>query len=122
MYGAQDPDGHPLESKTIGFYPDGGALGPYIGIVGISGMVGQEDYYAKLPSSTNYPSILTAEQYQRLTSYIDKERARPQVYNLFFNNCNDFVAGVANSVGLKTPFIRALPPPIFIGLLAEMNG
>ena len=32
-YGAQDPAGHPLEQKAIGFYPStGGAFGPWSGL------------------------------------------------------------------------------------------
>jgi hypothetical protein len=121
VYGAQDPSGHPLELKTVGFYPHGGAFGPFIGMVGIAGEVGQEDYYAKLPSSTVFHRNLTTEQYQHLTQYIDAERTEAQVYNLFFNNCNDFVAGAADAIGLKVPFLHALPPPLFIRLLAGMN-
>jgi hypothetical protein len=121
VYGAQDQSGHPLELKTVGFYPHGGAFGPFIGMVGIAGEVGQEDYYAKLPSSTVFHRNLSAEQYQHLTQYIDAERTEAPVYNLFFNNCNDFVAGAADAIGLKVPFLHALPPPLFIRLLAEMN-
>ena len=121
VYGPQDPSGHPLELKTVGFYPEGGAFGPFIGMVGITGVVGQEDYYAKLPSSTIFHRNLTAEQYKRLTSYIDAERGEAKVYNLLFNNCNDFIAGAADAIGLKVPFLHALPPPLFIELLAEMN-
>lgn len=121
VYGAQDATGHPLEHKTVGFFPQGGAAGPFIGLIGIAGEVGSEDYYANLPSSTAFHRNLTAGQYQRLTQYIDAERATPHVYNLIFNNCNDFVAGAAESVGLKVPFVHALPPPLFIMLLADMN-
>jgi hypothetical protein len=116
VYGAQDPSCHPLELKSVGFYPHGGAFGPFIGIVGITGEVGDEGYYASLPSSTTYHRNLTAEQHLRLTRYIDAEQAEPQIYNLLFNNCNDLVAGAANAIGLKVPFLHALPPPLFIVL------
>ena len=44
--GAQDSSGHPIEQKTMGFFPVGaGALGPIIGIVGMPGEVGPEDYF-----------------------------------------------------------------------------
>jgi hypothetical protein len=121
VYGAQDPSGHPLETKSAGFFPNAGAIGPFIGIVGIGGVVGDETYYVTLPSSTIYHRNLTAQQYQRLTSYIDAERAEAKVYNLLFNNCNDFVAGAADAIGLKVPLFHALPPPLFIRLLAEIN-
>jgi hypothetical protein len=121
-YGAQDPTGHPLERKTVGFFPHGGAFGPFIGVVAIAGEVGAEDYYADLPSSATFHRNLTAEQYERLTRYIDSERGNPQVFNLIFNNCNDFVAGAAHAIGLNAPFLRMLPPPYFIMLLAQMNS
>ena len=122
VYGAQDPTGHPLEQKAVGFFPHGGGFGPFIGVVAITGEVGAEDYYADLPSSATFHRNLTAEQYERLTRYIDSERSKPQIFNLIFNNCNDFVAGAAHAVGLKAPFLRMLPPPFFIMLLAQMNS
>ena len=121
-YGAQDPTGHPLERKTVGFFPPGGAVGLIISVVAITGEVGAEDYYADLPSSATFHRNLTAEQYERLTRYIDSERSKPQIFNLIFNNCNDFVAGAAHAVGLQAPFLRMLPPPFFIMLLARMNS
>jgi hypothetical protein len=122
-YGAQDSSGRPIERKTVGFYPGrGGALGSLIGIVAVPGEVGQEDYYANLPSSATFHRNLTAEQYERLTGYIESERAKPQIFNLIFNNCNDFVAGAAHAIGLKAPILRMLPPPLFVMLLAQLNS
>jgi hypothetical protein len=121
-YGAQDSSGRPLERKTVGFFPQAGALGLFIGIVAFAGEIGAEDYYANLPASATFHRNLTAEQYERLTQYIDSERAKPQVFNLIFNNCNDFVAGAAHAIGLKAPFLRMLPPPLFVMLLARMNS
>ena len=123
QYGSQDSSGRPIERKTVGFYPRGaGALGPVIGIVGIPGEVGQEDYFADLPSSATFHRNLTAEQYERLTDYIESERAKPQIFSLVFNNCNDFVAGAAHAIGLKAPILRMLPPPLFVMLLAQLNS
>ena len=121
-YGAQDFTGHPLERKAVGFFPPGGVIGLIIGVVAIGGEVGAEDYYADLPSSATFHRNLTAEQYQRLNRYIDSERSNPRVFNLIFNNCNDFVAGAAHAIGLKAPILRMLPPPFFITLLAQMNS
>ena len=122
VYGAQDPTGHPLEQKAVGFFPHGGGFGPFIGVVAITGEVGAEDYYVNLPSPVTFHRNLTSEQYDRLIGYIDSERAKPQVFNLIFNNCNDFVAGAAHAIGLKAPFIRMLPPPVFVMWLAHMNS
>ena len=122
VYGAQDPTGHSLERKAVGFFPHGGFFGPFIGVVAITGDVGAEDYYVNRPSSVTFHRNLTAEQYERLIRYIDSERAKPQVFNLLFNNCNDFVAGAAHAIGLKAPFLRMLPPSVFVRLLAQMNS
>ena len=121
-YGAQDPTGHPLERKTVGFFPPGGAVGLLVGVIAITGEVGAEDYYADLPSSATFHRNLTAEQYERLTDYIESERAKPQIFSLIFNNCNDFVAGAAHAIGLKAPILRMLPPPLFVMLLAQLNS
>jgi hypothetical protein len=66
-YGAQDSSGRPLERKTVGFFPQGGALGLFIGIVAFAGEVNSEDYYTNLPASATFHRNLTAEQYERLT-------------------------------------------------------
>ena len=122
-YGAQDSSGRPIEQKTVGFFPRGaGALGPLISIVAMPGEVGAEDYYADLPSAATFHRNLTAEQYGRLTAYIESEQAKPQIFNLIFNNCNDFVAGAAHAIGLKAPALRMLPPPAFINQLAQLNS
>jgi hypothetical protein len=121
VYGARNSGGHPLERKTIGFFPDAGYFGPFIGIVAIGGEVAPEDYYANLPSSIAFRRDLTAEQYERLTRYIDTERAKPHGYNLIFNNCNDFVAGAADAIGRIVPYLHMPALPLFIMLLARMN-
>lgn len=122
-YGAQDSSGHPIEQKTMGFFPVGaGALGPVIGIIGMPGEVGPEDYYKNLPAAAIFHRNLTAEQYERLTAYIRSEQATPQVFNLLFHNCNDFVAGAALAVGLKAPAVRMTSPPAFINELAQLNS
>ena len=122
-YGAQDSSGHPIERKTVGFFPRGaGALGPLIGIVAMPGEVGPEDYFANLPSAATFHRSLTAEQYERLTTYIQSKQAKPQVFNLLFNNCNDFVAGAALAIGLKAPDVRMSPPTVFIHQLAQLNS
>ena len=119
-YGAQDPSGHPLEQKAVGFYPSsGGAFGPFL--VGFTGEVGQEDYFVNLPASADYRQNLTTDQYRRLGAFIDEERAKKRTYNLLFYNCNDFVADAAEAIGLKAPLVRAIPPVLFIVLLKEMN-
>ena len=119
-YGAQDPSGHPLEQKAVGFYPSrGGAFGPFL--IGFSGEVGQEDYFVNLPASAAYRRNLTTDQYRRLVAFIDQERANKRTYNLLFYNCNDFVADAAEAIGLKAPLVRAIPPVLFIVLLKEMN-
>jgi hypothetical protein len=122
-YGAQDSSGHPLERKTVGFFPRGaGALGPLISIVAMPGEVGPEDYFANLPSAATFHRNLTTEQYGRLTAYIESEKAKPQIFNLIFNNCNDFVAGAAVAIGLKAPFARISSPTVFINQLAQLNS
>jgi hypothetical protein len=86
------------------------------------GEVGPEDYFANLPSAALYHRNLTAEQYGRLTAYIASEQAKPQTFNLIFHNCNDFVAGAAQAVGLRAPSVRISSPPVFINQLAQLNS
>jgi len=86
-YGAQDSSGRPIERKTVGFYPR-------------SGGAPRTSYWhrrncrrgwpgrllCQSTSSATFYRNLTAEQYERLTDYIESERAKPQIFNLIFNN------------------------------------
>ena len=110
VYGALDANGAPINKNIVGFYPDAGLFGLVAGIVAFPGTVGRDFFDEKIPDYNSWRHNLTAEQYRRLTAFIDGEQAKSKVWNLLVNNCNDFAAGLT-TIGLKAPIDRAIPPP-----------
>ena len=121
VYGAQDALGNPLAREVVGFYPGGGYLGILASPVAVPGVVGKADDDERLPDRNVYRHSLTAAEYGRLTQYVGEAKANMHVFNVFTNNCNDFAAGAARTVGLQIPSDRLSRPEVFIADLIRLN-
>jgi hypothetical protein len=121
VYGAQDEQGNPKEHIVVGFYPVGGIFGLLGGMVAAPGRIDKTYLDEKIPDMNIYRRNITADQYQRLNAYIDSEKGKTKVWNMFVNNCNDFAADAAKAIGLKVPSERFMPPALFIMTLGNMN-
>ena len=122
VYGALDENGTPREHIVTGFYPMGGIFGLLGGMVAAPGRIDKTYLDEKIPDMNAYRKNITAEQYQRLTAYVDSEKGKTKVWNMFVNNCNDFAADAAKAIGLKVPEGRFMPPALFIMTLSDMNA
>ncbi len=121
VYWAQDALGKPLAREVVGFYPGGGYLGMLAAPVAVPGVVGKNDDDERLPDMRVYRRSITAVEYERLMRYVAEARANMHLFNMFTNNCNDFAAGAAKTVGLKIPFNTFARPEAFIADLAKLN-
>ena len=70
--------------------------------------------------ASRYRRPLTAAEFSRLNSVIDRIRAARHTWSVLGYNCNDFVADVARSMGMQTPTTLSLPYE-FIPTLQAMN-
>jgi len=58
----------------------------------------------KLPVTSRYRRNLNAEQYRKLLAALSAAKANKSPYwNAVTNNCNHFIGGLAQAVGLKVP-------------------
>ena len=77
-----------------------------------------EDEYITM----RYRIFLTTPEYQKLTAFLAKLKAKSPVWHAALYNCNAYVADIAESLGLKAPFNKWLLPKDFITDLKEMNN
>ncbi len=120
-YGALGNDDQPIEENAIGFVPWGGVVGLVVGMVAVPGEITRTSFDEKELDIDRFRHKLTAGEYEHLLAFITKEQRHTMVYNLFLNNCNDFAADAAQEVGLRVPFDRFVPAPLFVLLLSGMN-
>jgi hypothetical protein len=123
VYGAQDVFGKPAAREVTGFYPGLGYAGMLLTPFAVPGVVGkQTDDDGGLPDRSYYRRWITAADYERLLQYIASAIATTHLFNIFTNNCNDFAAGAAKTIGLRVPSNRFSLPEVFIADLVKLNG
>ena len=88
------------------------------------GEVGTDRDDRKRPPTMIYRRRLSPAAFERLASVMQRQRRRPQLWNLLFYNCNSFAAEMAKSIGLRTPSTLELPNDFVRGLYAmnRTNG
>jgi hypothetical protein len=88
----------------------------------VSGMISmtRSDIIAR-PDSV-FRLHLTRSQYEAIAASLAGLEATWTVYSLIGSNCNDFMAIIAQRLGLATPIITLLPPADYIVALKALNG
>lgn len=103
VYGATDERGRVTERDQAGIYPVGAFSESLIlPILLVRGNVTfkKENGYAL---TARYRRTLSSAQYARLKRTVMRLRAQRKQWQFVLYNCNDFVAEVARSLGLRTP-------------------
>lgn len=65
--------------------------------------------------------LLTEAEYKKTVSYMKGLQERSPVWHAVLYNCNAFVADIAQSMGLRTPFSTLMMPKEFITELGHLN-
>lgn len=71
--------------------------------------------------SARYRVTMNKTQYDKVATYIKQLRSGSPVWHATLYNCNAFVADIAKSMGLRTPFSTLLLPADFINSLRDLN-
>jgi hypothetical protein len=121
VYGALDETGKARDHTLVGFFPEGNVFGLLGGMIAVPGRIDKNTLDEILPDMNAYRRNLTAAQYQALTAFVEREKGKTKIWNMFLNNCNDFAADAAQVIGLKVPSNRFLPSALFIMNLSNMN-
>lgn len=121
-YGRLNARGQPAETQYADLHPTGSYVAMALGhLVPVPANTVWDPDVLKLPVSSSYRRKLNAAEYGRLQAAIKGFRANKQPYwNAVTYNCNNFVADVAQAIGLKTPS-TLLASYIFIPTLKKMN-
>jgi hypothetical protein len=93
--------------------------GPVRGMIESAG----PEYIAR--SDRHFTLKLTSEEYRRVVAIIEKWRDAPQPsYRLSGRNCIDFVAEIANALGVRAPVIPKLmrKPRSYLDEVARLNA
>lgn len=120
-FGKLNESGRLRHPSYAGFRPDDGALGFIVGsVVAYSGTFSPSPDDVRGPVTRVYRRGLSTAQYRKIVAYVARARSNAQLWNLLGNNCNDFVSGAAEAIGLRTPS-TLLPPDDFVEALKLYN-
>jgi hypothetical protein len=105
VYGALNGRGQPADFHYADLHPMGNYLIMAIGhVLPVPANTEWDPDVLKLPIASSYRHILSAADYQKLLAAVRRARSDKQPYwNAVTNNCNHFVAKLAQSVGLRAP-------------------
>lgn len=117
-----DSSGKPFD-VNYGFTPV--RLSPAILFGPVDGKVESvgPDYLAR--SDRHFAFALTDEEYRRVVAIVEEWRDSPQPsYRLNGRNCVDFVAEVANALGLNAPVVPKLmkKPKSYLEMVTSLNS
>ena len=122
LTGTLDGSGKPID-VNYGFTPVSVSPGVLWGPV--RGMIESAlpEYVAR--SDRHFTLKLTPQQYRQVVAIVEKWRDAPQPsYRLNGRNCIDFVAEIANTLGIRAPVIPKLmkKPRSYLDEVARMNA
>jgi hypothetical protein len=126
VYGRLDAKGKIVESTVAGLHPFTessipwmiGHLLPVPAEHGASDGDTEDEYI-----TASYRILLSDAEYNKVVNYIKEKQARSPVWHALLYNCNQYVADIAEFMGLKTPFSSVMAYPAdFINGIKELNG
>jgi hypothetical protein len=104
-YGRLNGRGQPADAHYADLHPMGNYAIMAIGhILPVPANTTWDPDVLKLPVSSSYRRKLSAAEYRKLLAAVRVAKANKQPYwNAISNNCNHFVAQLAQAIGMKTP-------------------
>lgn len=124
VHGRLNARGEFADIEVAGLHPSGESSVPWtIGhVVPVPAETGASDGDLEDEYITGrYRVVLSEAQYATVAAFIKQLKASSPVWHAALYNCNAFVATIAQSMGMQTPFTW-LPPAEFIASLREMNA
>jgi hypothetical protein len=114
----------PTKDSVAGLSPVGDdatawVIGHYVPVPAETGWTDGdlEDKYV----SARYRVLMNKDQYDRIVAYIKQQQAGAHVWSAELNNCNAFVADIAEHMGLKVPSSSLIYPKVFVTHLRLLN-
>jgi len=121
-YGRLNARGKPADAHYADLHPMGNYLVMAVGhVLPVPANTVWDPEVLKLPVASSYFRVLNAAEYAKLQAALRRARANKQPYwNALTNNCNHFVAELAQAIGLRAPSDLQLSYA-FVPSLRELN-
>lgn len=105
VYGRLGPSGQPADRHYTDLHPMGNYAIMAIGhLLPVPANTAWDPEVLKLPISSSFRRRLSAAEYQKLLAAVRRAQANKQPYwNAISNNCNHYVATLAQAIGMRTP-------------------
>lgn len=105
MYGRLGGNGQPADRHYTDLHPMGNYAIMAIGhLLPVPANTTWDPDVLKLPVSSSFRRKLNAAEYQKLLAAIHRAQANKQPYwNALSNNCNHYIATLAQAIGMRTP-------------------
>ena len=123
VYGRLNGRGQPADAHYTDLHPMGNYAIMAIGhVLPVPGNTQWDPDVLKLPVSSAYRVRLNAAQYQRLLAAVARHKAnKAPIWNAVTNNCNHYMAELAQAVGLRAPHDFQFSIA-FIPAMRDLNG
>ncbi|MGZ3410866.1 MAG: hypothetical protein ACXWKC_17105 [Xanthobacteraceae bacterium] len=105
MYGRLSGNGQPADRHYTDLHPMGNYAIMALGhLLPVPANTTWDPDVLKLPVSSSFRRKLNAAEYQKLLATIQRAQANKQPYwNALSNNCNHYIATLAQAIGMRTP-------------------
>jgi hypothetical protein len=116
--------GEMQETVVVGFMPKS-ADDDYwaqfgIRVTGLVGVVRSD--FLRRPADVRFRVAISKVQYYRALTAIYSRQKTWVTYDLFTQNCNNFVSEIAETIGLRTPMITVQYPIHYVAELRALNA
>ncbi len=104
-YGRLNAQGQPAEHRYADLHPVGNYALMALGhLVPVPATTKWDPDVEKLPVSSSWRRKLTSAEYSKLLAAVQRSRTNANpTWNAVGNNCNNYVADLAEAIGLRTP-------------------
>ncbi len=121
-YGRLSPSGEPVDAHYADLHPMGNYLIMALGhVLPVPANTQWDPDVLALPIASSYFRSLNAAQYASLQAALQRARQNKEPYwNAITNNCNHFVAELAQAIGLRVP-TDLLVSYAFVPALRRLN-
>lgn len=120
-YGRLNARGEPAEFHYADRHPVGNYFLMMVGhVVPVAANKKWDPEVLTLPIATSFRRNLSAAEYKKLLEAIRRARASEQYWNVVSNNCNHFVAELAQAIGMRVPAGLQVSY-LFIPALRDLN-
>ncbi|MCB1473007.1 MAG: hypothetical protein H6884_05190 [Rhodobiaceae bacterium] len=120
VLGVRSASGRERIVRVAGFYASHGPVGAVASVAGVPGTVGYKKTDLK-PALIRYRRMLGKASFARIERMIARAARSPGTFTMLANNCNAFVARIAQALGMQAPANTVQQGPAYLRALIARN-